>query len=63
MNARKNRLSRFVGKHSGEYSLHVALVEHVRRVLFLCDQNISEAARRLGVSRRTLERWKDRRYI
>lgn len=30
---------------------------HMERVLYLCQGNKSEAARRLGVSRKTLERW------
>jgi two-component system, response regulator RegA len=30
--------------------------EHIQRVLAECDNNISEAARRLGLHRRTLQR-------
>lgn len=37
--------------------LHVVVERHIRRVLHRCRGNRSEAARRLGVHRRSLQRW------
>jgi two-component system, response regulator RegA len=41
----------------GIVTLSLAMVawEHIQRVLFSCDGNISETARRLGITRRALQ--------
>lgn len=41
---------------AGCWSLDAAEKEHIRRCLFICGGNVSEAARRLGIHRRSLQR-------
>lgn len=38
-------------------TLHQVIWEHVSRVVADCDNNVSEAARRLDIHRNTVERW------
>jgi two-component system response regulator RegA len=55
-------------KDSAPASLHTPALkrlewEHIQRVLTECDNNISEAARRLGLHRRTLQRKLSKRPV
>ena len=47
----------FHGRKGGGYA------EHIQRVLAECDGNVSEASRRLGLHRRTLQRKLGKRPI
>lgn len=49
-------VQRSVPQTDTTYRLDYAIREHLRRVLFLCAGNTSEAARRLGIHRRSLQR-------
>ena len=62
--------TRFIPEDAGTAPLHVHTPplrrlewEHIQRVLAECDGNISEAARRLGLHRRTLQRKLSKRPV
>lgn len=52
-----------VGGAARPSSLRTVEMEHIHQVLAACDFNVSEAARRLGMHRRTLARKLEKRHL